>query len=55
MGARDAEKADILNAFFASAFNIKTSPQESETLELRERAWGKKAFQWARWIWSESI
>jgi len=32
----DAEKAEILNAFFASVCNAKTSPQESQTLEVRE-------------------
>ena len=31
-----AEKVEMLNAFFASVFNTKTSPQESQTLEIRE-------------------
>lgn len=35
---------EILNAFFASVFNDKTSPQETQTLEVRERVWGKKGF-----------
>ena len=35
----DAEKVEILNAVFASVFNAKTSLQESQTLELKERVW----------------
>jgi len=31
----DAEKTEIPNAFFFSVFNAKTSPQESQTLEVR--------------------
>jgi len=33
-----AEKAELLNAFFASAFSAKAGPQESQALEVREEA-----------------
>jgi len=33
-----AEKAEQLNVFFASVFSIKTGPQESQALEVREEA-----------------
>ena len=44
VGALDTEKAEILNAFFASDFNDKTSPQEFQILEVRERVWVKEDF-----------
>jgi len=34
----NAEKTELLNAFFASVFSTKTSPQESQALEVREEA-----------------
>jgi len=34
----DAEKAELLNAFFASVSSAKASPQESQVLEVREEA-----------------
>ncbi|PKU32349.1 glycerol kinase [Limosa lapponica baueri] len=38
----DAEKAELLSAFFASVFTAKAGPQESQTLEVGERAWRKE-------------
>ena len=38
------EKVEIINSFFASVFNAKTSPQESHILKIRERTWRKENF-----------
>jgi len=48
-GESHAEKAELLNAFFASVFRAKASPQESQALETREKDW-RKTFPWLRKI-----
>ncbi|GAB0183976.1 mitochondrial enolase superfamily member 1 [Grus japonensis] len=47
MGAlvmEDTEKVELLNAFFASVCTAKAGPQESQTLEVREKVWRKEDF-----------
>ena len=40
----DAEKVEMMNAFFALVFTSKTPPRDSWTLEGRERVWEMETF-----------
>jgi len=46
----NTEKAELLNAFFASVSPAKAGPQAFQSLEVREEAWKRKTFPWLRRI-----
>jgi len=39
----DTEKVELLNVCFASVFTAKAGPQESQSREVRQKAWRKEA------------
>ncbi|KAJ7406599.1 rna-directed dna polymerase from mobile element jockey-like [Willisornis vidua] len=50
---KDSVKMELLNAFFASVFTAEDIPQETQTLEAKEKVWRKESFPLVEqdWIW----
>lgn len=47
---KDTEKEELLNAFFASDFTAKASPQESQALETKKKSRERMTFHWLKRI-----
>lgn len=46
------DKLELLNGFFASVFIDKASPQESQTLESREKVWRREELPFVEENWA---
>lgn len=46
----DTEKAELLNAFFASVFTAENSLQESQTSEVRRKGWRMEDLLVEGWV-----
>lgn len=44
LATEDAEKLEVLNAFFTSVFAVEASPPEYLTQETREKVWTEEDF-----------
>lgn len=51
-GDKREEKVDLLKDFFASVFTAKASPQESQTLEAREKVCRKEGLPFVKEDWA---
>jgi len=51
----DTEKAELLNAFFASVLAAKAGSRASQSLEVREKAWRQEDLPYLRRVGLEII
>ncbi|GAB0181301.1 mitochondrial enolase superfamily member 1 [Grus japonensis] len=51
LAMEDTEKVGLLDTFFVSVFTAKAIPQESQTLEVRQKVWRKEDFPLVKEDW----